>query len=418
MTGFERSVAFWLRAYPRRWRVVRSAEVTAVLADLAGPGARRLDASAAFELVRGGWAARRREHPPLGVYLQYRILERRVPARYRAWARDDIDGSLYSVRQALWRIGVGTFVVLALLKSGLPVGRVSDVWFLWFMSLEVLAVSLVFPRTWRVRAVRKNLELRPGDAVAVGELVEGWAPRRRLNARSALDAALVLVSAAATAWTCAALIAPKAIGGVPCGPSTDDGSPWCIDVVVRQIGGATDRSTLVLVVAVLAALGGLASGRVVQRRLRRLVPELPQQPHRELVGSSASTVVAVAFWSALVLAEAGLEATGRLAILAAAVLGPGALLVLPGVAVARRFVRVTPDAVGLSGSDVLGITVRGRVPQIDQLRPGFVPVTGPVPEGTVMPALTVVPPPVRSRGPRDPGSTTRRDPFLRPEGDR
>ncbi|HEX7806008.1 MAG TPA: hypothetical protein VF413_07590 [Cellulomonas sp.] len=47
MTGFHRSVAFWLRAYPRRWRAVRAAEVTAVLADLAGPPPRRLDARAA-----------------------------------------------------------------------------------------------------------------------------------------------------------------------------------------------------------------------------------------------------------------------------------------------------------------------------------------------------------------------------------
>src|SRR5659263_431637 len=38
---FERAVALCLHAYPQRWRAVRSAELTAVLADLAGPSPRR-----------------------------------------------------------------------------------------------------------------------------------------------------------------------------------------------------------------------------------------------------------------------------------------------------------------------------------------------------------------------------------------
>ncbi|MGV8978980.1 MAG: hypothetical protein ACOH17_13150 [Cellulomonas sp.] len=81
MTTFERSVAFWLRAYPRRWRQVRAAEVTAVLADLAGPAARRLDGRTALGLVRGGWATRWREHPPPLLWWRYRVLRRRLPRR-------------------------------------------------------------------------------------------------------------------------------------------------------------------------------------------------------------------------------------------------------------------------------------------------------------------------------------------------
>ncbi|CAN5168667.1 hypothetical protein BH11ACT1_BH11ACT1_16650 [soil metagenome] len=71
---------------------MRAAEVTAVLADIAGPGARRLDVAAAFGLVRGGWATRWREHPPLRVYLGYRLYDRPIPVEYREWARDDIEG--------------------------------------------------------------------------------------------------------------------------------------------------------------------------------------------------------------------------------------------------------------------------------------------------------------------------------------
>ena len=70
MTPLERSVVFWLRVYPLRWRAARSAEVAAVLADLASPAPRRLHARAAIGLVRGGWATRWREHPPLGAYLR------------------------------------------------------------------------------------------------------------------------------------------------------------------------------------------------------------------------------------------------------------------------------------------------------------------------------------------------------------
>ena len=85
-----RSAAFWLRAYPPAWRAQRADEVTAVLVDLAPDGARRLDARTALNLVRGGVATRWRQTPPLRVYLPYRMLDLRVPARYREWVRQDI----------------------------------------------------------------------------------------------------------------------------------------------------------------------------------------------------------------------------------------------------------------------------------------------------------------------------------------
>lgn len=99
--AFERSVALWLHAYPRRWRRARAAEVTAVLADLARPGARRVDARTALGLVAGGLATRWREHPPPRAYLTYRLGGRHPGARWDGWLRDDVAGRLYPVRLAL-----------------------------------------------------------------------------------------------------------------------------------------------------------------------------------------------------------------------------------------------------------------------------------------------------------------------------
>jgi len=387
---FERAVALCLHAYPQRWRAVRSAELTAVLADLAGPSPRRLDARAAAGLVGGGWATRWREHPPLGAYLRYRLLDRPLPARYRAWVRADVEGPLFPLRRvlALWSLLIPGYLVvpqvMVALDPSLPRGGSDPGLRIMIGTWMVMgAMSLLFGRAWRERAARRFLVLRSGDPVSVGDLVEGLGPQRRLDARGWLTAALVLVSVAAAAWTCAALVAPKVIGAAPCGPATDDGSPWCTEFVARPVGA--ERGALALVF-VLAALIGLASVIVVRRRLSRLAAAVPPQPHHELVGPSASTIVVVTVLSAFVLADAWLEATGRLVILASGVLGPIALLVLPGVVVAWRFVRTSPEARGLAGSDVLTIAARGRVPEVDRLRYGVVPVTGPVPPGTVMPA--------------------------------
>jgi hypothetical protein len=86
------SIEFWMRAYPRRWRQARGQELVDVVVDLAGPGAQRLDARSAFDLVRGGWATRWREHPLPHTWLLYRTFDRRIPMAYRSWALDDIDG--------------------------------------------------------------------------------------------------------------------------------------------------------------------------------------------------------------------------------------------------------------------------------------------------------------------------------------
>jgi hypothetical protein len=95
------SIQFCMRAYPRRWREARGQELVDLVVDLAGPDARRLDARAAFDLLRGGLATRWREHPPAHTWLLYRLFDRRIPAAYRSWALDDIDGFWYPMRRYL-----------------------------------------------------------------------------------------------------------------------------------------------------------------------------------------------------------------------------------------------------------------------------------------------------------------------------
>ena len=95
---FERSVRRYLRAYPRRWRLRRADEMVALLADLADPGATRVDVRTAAGLVRSGWATRARTRPPLRHVLAYRLFDRRVPAQYRGWVRDDLEGASAPLR--------------------------------------------------------------------------------------------------------------------------------------------------------------------------------------------------------------------------------------------------------------------------------------------------------------------------------
>ena len=99
---FERSVHRCLRAYPRRWRAERADEVTAVLADLAAPDATRVDARTAAGLVLAGWRTRARMRPPMHLAVAYRVLDRQLPAQYRGWVRDDIEGAWFLVARSRW----------------------------------------------------------------------------------------------------------------------------------------------------------------------------------------------------------------------------------------------------------------------------------------------------------------------------
>ncbi|MBD8057654.1 hypothetical protein IC607_01560 [Cellulomonas sp. JH27-2] len=252
--SFAASVAFWLRAYPRRWRAVRAEELTAVLADLAGPDATRVDRRTALGLLRGGWATRWRGHPPLHTWLAYRFLEFRVPERYRAWVQDDILGPLYPVR---------TQQVAAM---SLVAWLVVDPWFLVVFLVGLVMVQLVVGTArGREQALRRQLEPGAWDR-GVPQVVQMLGPRARPRATAAVGhAAAVGVTLAATG------------------------------VVAGAVAGT--RWWAVAVAAVLGA--GFAAGAFVG--LRRLQV---QQPDRLIEVAPRRWLAAVVVWCLAVVALA------------------------------------------------------------------------------------------------------------------
>jgi hypothetical protein len=366
---FERSVARWLRAYPRRWRVARGAEMTAVLADLAEPGARRVGARTAAGLVRAGWATRWREHPPLGTYLAYRLFERRLPVRYHPWVRDDIEAR-HSLRGDAVAVGVWALIVLGLpALAGAALQREPGFWVA--LTLLYAAVRLVTRRARRARTEQRHLVLLPGEPVTVGAFVDGVGPRRRVGARGGSQLALGLVAGAALGWSAAALAAPEALRFIPC---TD--TPACFEVVTMPLGQGELLWAEVVLVTALAV--GLALVPLVRRRLRRLTTALPTQPNRQLVPVTAEHVVPVMTAGLLVGGEAWLEGAGLMPFLLAPTAGALALVALPGVVALALLARDLP---AVAWSDLRTIAVHGHAPAVDQPVACPVPVVGPVPPG-------------------------------------
>lgn len=372
-----RSARFWLRAYPRRWRTARGEEVLGLLADLAGPGDGRLDARTAVNLMRSGWATRWREHPPLGPWLLYRTFDRRIPREYRGWAHDDIDGFWLPVRTYLAQFG---WLLAVLLRSG----REATTSLVVVFGVAAAAGMVLWPSYHRHQARLKHLALRPGEPLVPGAYVNREVPRQRVDARSGSLWTVSFLSVVAVAGAVAALVGTKAVYAIPDPVLRASG-----DIVVAPIGGYRVLPVGALVVAALAgAVGAVVGGR----RLRLLVPRhLPQQPHRRLRPVSRQGKVGLAFLSALVIGLAWLEASGRLVVGTAVVLGAVALVLLPGAVVAAR--RTREAAPAFAGHDLWRVMVGGRPPLVDYPAQGVAQLDGPVPEGAVVPPHRLGDPP-------------------------
>lgn len=87
-----------LRAYPVPWRTERGAELRDTVRVLLPPG-RRPGVLLLIDLVYNGWRTRLREHPPVGVWLRYRLLDGSTPPRWRPWMRQEILGSGFLIRR-------------------------------------------------------------------------------------------------------------------------------------------------------------------------------------------------------------------------------------------------------------------------------------------------------------------------------
>jgi hypothetical protein len=104
-----------LRAYPRRYRTAREAELLATLLDAAEPGRNIPSLRDSWDVIRGGLLTRWHDHPPLLRWLAYRILDARLPYRWRWWVRDDVLGHAYVLRRLL-----NLLFMLMLMLTGIP----------------------------------------------------------------------------------------------------------------------------------------------------------------------------------------------------------------------------------------------------------------------------------------------------------
>jgi len=277
-----RSIRWWLRAFPPRWRRVHERETTDLLLELAPERSRRLDARTAVGLLVGGWGTRWRGRPSVGRYLGYLFELTTIDPAHREWARDDIESRWYPLRRAL--VGpafFGAFVGIMNLAMWLPsrewAGVAGPMLRPWTVLLPpLIAFSYAQRRTIRRRSIVRHLLPRPGEPASASVYWPAPTPRPRTSAASALVqlvvvGALLLVSGAITV-ACASTM--NVVSGC-------DDSPGCVSV---------DEGPLSLVVRlVMATVAIIIPALVAWRRLRtrsRAAGNLavrPAQPARGIV---------------------------------------------------------------------------------------------------------------------------------------
>lgn len=332
--ALEQDARRWLRAYPRRWRRRREDEVLALLADLAEPGATRLDARERWALLRGGLTTRWRTRPPLGAWLLYRTFDRRIPRPWADWAADDVDGFWYPARAYLG--AVWWFALLWLVPLEQP-------GFLWFFVLGALVSQVIAPTYKRRQARLKHVVLRAGDPHLPGSWGTAPGPRGRVDARSGTTWIAVLLGSAAAAGVTGAALGRVAIAVDPL--SGDVG----FEILTGPLT-TTARAVWLVLLAVGGVVGLVAAG-IVRRRLSGL-RELPAQPDREVRPLSLSGRAGLVLVALATVALGVVEAVGGLVVGAAPVLGSAALVLLPGALVAAQAARRAPLA---PGQEVAGV---------------------------------------------------------------
>ncbi|GAA3799161.1 hypothetical protein [Cellulomonas soli] len=353
---FERSVGFWLRAYPRRWRATRADELTAVLADMAAPGARRLDVRSALGLLRAGWGTRWRERPPFWVAVGYRW-QMSVPApRYRAWVRDDIEGPLFPAREVAWRL----WFIFVMMGWQVHFGNYGPEIFIGYVLLFVAIIGLSDARNRR-SAAKRALRASPDDPPGQWGLISVSTLRDRWTADPALRWTTGLLAVGALGWNAAALA--RSLRTVTCSTGTAAG-----DQCSASVWG---MSTLGLLVVVLGALAvAVPLGLLVLERLRRELPRRPEQPSRHVVRPTVGMAIGATAIGVMVAGEAWLEVVGRWPMVLAPLAGPLCLVLVVPAAAAAWVVRAgEPDVTVV---DVRRVALTGRPPAVDALTEGLV----------------------------------------------
>jgi len=334
--------------------------MVALLADLAAPGATRLDVRTAAGLVRSGWATRARTRPPLQHALAYRLLDRRVPARYRGWVRDDLEGASAPLRVlvSVAFVVVVVSVLIPLVSGDRPrtpsMGTVA--------AVLGMSVGLLARGPWQQRKqARKHLTPEPGEQLTADSVLFGMVMRDRLTARGTVGMVAVAVAAVGLAAVAACLLAPTRLGVDDCGAA-------CVETVTEARGSVSAALPAALAAALLA---GVLASLLAGRHLRRLVPVRPAQHARRLVPPTSRHVMLLATISACVLGVAWIEGSGRADLFFSVAVATGALVTLPGLLMSWRTARSGPDDLALV--DVLTIAVTGGLPRVDTYREGLVP---------------------------------------------
>jgi hypothetical protein len=268
MDRYERRCRELVRfAYPRRFRAQREAEVVGVLLDLREPGRDRVPVTVWFDVLVGGLRYRVENRPPFYPWLAYRLFDSRLPGRYRAWVRDDVEGWSYPLRRQFAMMWIVIVALLAM--SGLTwigggqLGAIAAFpgWFLPTYVVLGLVGGFVTRRRLR-RDARRRHGLDP-DPEPAAQQAKGWRPN----------------------WTTGTEIAPGPREQVwpvlvILGTASSVGAAASVVDLVVDLPGARPRITAV---ALLASGLGLAVARAAGRRLGRRLATRPPEPERPVL---------------------------------------------------------------------------------------------------------------------------------------
>jgi hypothetical protein len=228
-----------LRAFPRRYRAARAEELRGAVADAADAGdAGAYDLRAMADIVRAGWAERRRTRPPLGAYLRYRQGGRLAP-RWHPWMLDDLQGWFPLRRAAVVTASYLLFMAVAVgAAAGRPVLGIGWFAFVGVVGGVVGTVVELLGAPSRDRTLRLHrYDTRTREPLPPGDwwLIEpSWHARRAGPVMAAIGWVLALF--APVAAVCLVVRSPLwlAAGGLTVGLAAT-GTTWGPRVRARWV---------------------------------------------------------------------------------------------------------------------------------------------------------------------------------------
>ncbi|KAB2337890.1 hypothetical protein [Actinomadura rudentiformis] len=160
---YERRCRTLLRAYPPSYRKARAEELIGTLLDAAEPGRDIPSLGVSWDVVRGGLITRWRARPPLHHWLAYRLIDKRVPYRYRMWVRDDVLGRWHFARSFAsgfaysWLFMLATWTVMSLITGDSPLPLPLPYGDGWWLLIGLCAVLLFVVAPLLERRTRRRI---------------------------------------------------------------------------------------------------------------------------------------------------------------------------------------------------------------------------------------------------------------------